>query len=841
VNGAYTADCASCHTVHGDIAEIHTTDASQACVDCHETADVREIHASTPGDATTSCATCHNATVVLPSSTECVECHAGESPPDPNHYLGTETTHTATPADSTCADCHYLEMYPEHVDKPTSTTGAGDPVTCVVCHETAVDAFAVAWDSGPCSTCHPTKHQGIEPGGVAHVSARAECGGSGCHPVGDVSDVHDATPTYTDGSGDAGAPAEIFADGFEGGDLSAWSDTTYFVASQGAARTGSWGAHQTSTSLSRLEVAVDTDGRANVTLEFWLRGSSATESSDWVRAFFRAQDGTWRQIWGKTLEDRRTTWERVVVAIDEGAFGPFGPNTAFRIDADVSYSNEYQDIDDVLLSADPIAAPEPPPPGGSDGTGCERCHSQSQVPTTTDCYVCHPGATPGHHESHNTAGVIPNGCDGCHFAYLDDEHLSLGYECDVCHASLDGVVQEAIAAGDRDCRTCHPDGHYRRNQQEVEFNPYNGSMHRVNASLPGMRDSFVVDGNTYSWSLPSASSFLQSGWTYDSIVTCEDCHTYSGGSGPHGAQMKVNVDPNYTVAYGDGVLDKNSSVGMQSGLLCAKCHDLVSGESWSNEAHKEHDDRGFYEGGRCISCHIAVPHGWARPRMLGSTTDPAPYTVAANGLYRFTLKSYSPGNWDDRDCEAACDDHHDEPVNNPWPGTVAPPPVTGTLSGRVTDEGDAGVPGATVSVADGPSTQTDSSGYYTLALEVGAHSVTASKPGYTSQTLSATILEDQTTTLDFTLAISPISTGGLSGTVTNYRGYRISGATVTLGTHSTTTDDYGRYSFTDVDEGTYTLAVRAYRYRDWTGSVTIVAGQTVTRDVQMDSYYRRHD
>jgi hypothetical protein len=220
--------------------------------------------------------------------------------------------------------------------------------------------------------------------------------------------------------------------------------------------------------------------------------------------------------------------------------------------------------------------------------------------------------------------------------------------------------------------------------------------------------------------------------------------------------------------------------------------------------------------------------------MLGSTTDPAPYTVAANGLYRITLRSYSPGSWDKRDCEAACDNHHDEPVSNPWPGTVAPPPDTGTLTGRITDEGGVGISGATVVTDGGDSTLTDSAGYYSMTVDVGTYSVTASESGYYSDTKSATVNTDQSTTVNFTLAVAPVTTGSISGTVNDAdSSAAVVGASVTVGTYSTTTASDGTYTLTNVEQGTYAMTVSKTGYEDWSGSVSVTAGSTTTKNVAL--------
>jgi hypothetical protein len=47
----------------------------------------------------------------------------------------------------------------------------------------------------------------------------------------------------------------------------------------------------------------------------------------------------------------------------------------------------------------------------------------------------------------------------------------------------------------------------------------------------------------------------------------------------------------------------------------------------SNEAHMEHHNDLTTGQANCVSCHIAIPHGWKRPRLLVYESDPAPYKV----------------------------------------------------------------------------------------------------------------------------------------------------------------------------------------------------------------------
>jgi len=139
-----SADCSTCHTVHGDMTEIHTAPASTECVDCHESPDVRLVHGASPES---SCVICHNATVDLTGkTTKCSDCHA-LTPLSTRHYP--TASHLAV-TDYGCSRCHSRDMMAEHAKSTVA-------VTCVQCHESKVDSFTSAWDHS-CDACHPTRH-----------------------------------------------------------------------------------------------------------------------------------------------------------------------------------------------------------------------------------------------------------------------------------------------------------------------------------------------------------------------------------------------------------------------------------------------------------------------------------------------------------------------------------------------------------------------------------------------------------------------------------------------------------------------------------------------------------
>ncbi len=162
------------------------------------------------------------------------------------------------------------------------------------------------------------------------------------------------------------------------------------------------------------------------------------------------------------------------------------------------------------------------------------------------------------------------------------------------------------------------------------------------------------------------------GW--GSVITCQDCHTnLSTALGPQGANVgQVGLDPRFpddwTLAeittfdptgmrsilttagspnpYYDKSLSAPAGSGYSSGdipvrTICQKCHKLTNfhqGEpaqtragrsqlsmGLSNEAHMEHHGDQIFGQANCVGCHVAIPHGWKRPRLLVYSSDPAPY------------------------------------------------------------------------------------------------------------------------------------------------------------------------------------------------------------------------
>ena len=244
------------------------------------------------------------------------------------------------------------------------------------------------------------------------------------------------------------------------------------------------------------------------------------------------------------------------------------------------------------------------------------------------------------------------------------------YVCFKCHSSYTTLPTTGGSGG------------YGATDVARDFNPDNASGHNVifddTGSAPWPKTTHNVGGTNYTWGFPTNNVF-KAGWSSTSMVTCSDCHTYDQNDantpdGPHGSSVKYIIDSDYTTEWRstDAEIDKDitGGLGFPTTLICAKCHDLMdSSENWSNNVHDEHEGRGTGDGGGvCTDCHVGVPHGWSRPRLLGYWSDPAPYQVRnSDGLREIELKSYTPTSWQKSDCYASCSlsRHPDQPTA--WP------------------------------------------------------------------------------------------------------------------------------------------------------------------------------
>jgi hypothetical protein len=170
----------------------------------------------------------------------------------------------------------------------------------------------------------------------------------------------------------------------------------------------------------------------------------------------------------------------------------------------------------------------------------------------------------------------------------------------------------------------------------------------------------------------------------------------------------------------------------------------------------------------------------------------------------------------------------------------APPGPTGSVAGIVSDAASGSpIANAAVSTGSGQNTSTAGDGSYTLSnVPTGNATVSVSASGYNPNSRSTTVTEGGTSTENFALTAVPVGggTGSLKGTVTNANGARLQGVTVQVDTgQSATTNKGGKYSISNIPEGSRTVTASLSGYTDTTDSVTISTGVTTTLDIQMNN------
>jgi hypothetical protein len=343
---------------------------------------------------------------------------------------------------------------------------------------------------------------------------------------------------------------------------------------------------------------------------------------------------------------------------------------------------------------------------------CTVCHVNSTTAPKLNCQTaaCHPGVnrdehtqtgfgSPAHHENGGVfATWAANGeCRGCHDDSIAAEHAVLtaytSKPCSVCHATNYTVgtyspakanVTAAIASRSISCTVCHISS--TATTPHVRRNGYTGALglggqfdatysgHRVYAGMPGAKTAFgtVAGVNVTSWALPANTTWLKSvavagqaaaQLTPTSMVWCSDCHgSITGAVGPHGATMRVGYairtgTTEYDNSYTAGTLYNLGTGFSNTTALCNKCH-VATSQNY-NAIH----GRGEHQGstattGRCTACHIKIPHGWKRPRLLGyNSGDVSPYNTTA--LTQITVTATKSNDWGQAECQSSngCSSH----------------------------------------------------------------------------------------------------------------------------------------------------------------------------------------
>ncbi|MGC8724815.1 MAG: carboxypeptidase regulatory-like domain-containing protein, partial [Acidobacteriota bacterium] len=141
--------------------------------------------------------------------------------------------------------------------------------------------------------------------------------------------------------------------------------------------------------------------------------------------------------------------------------------------------------------------------------------------------------------------------------------------------------------------------------------------------------------------------------------------------------------------------------------------------------------------------------------------------------------------------------------------TVQPGGSSFSISGTVTNTQGRGASGVTVSLSTGASVTTDSSGNYSFGgLSNGTYTVTPQQSSqlviFIPSSQSVTVSGASVSGVDFSSRVVCIRC--LNGLVTLQNGSPVVGVTLTAGALTATTDASGSYTFSNVPDGTYTIA-----------------------------------
>ncbi|MED1864392.1 carboxypeptidase regulatory-like domain-containing protein [Fictibacillus nanhaiensis] len=170
---------------------------------------------------------------------------------------------------------------------------------------------------------------------------------------------------------------------------------------------------------------------------------------------------------------------------------------------------------------------------------------------------------------------------------------------------------------------------------------------------------------------------------------------------------------------------------------------------------------------------------------------------------------------------------------------------TGDLLGVISDFNGVSIAGAVIQILDATRavvttvlTQSDGA-YKVLDLQPGIYTMIVSARGFEQRSLSVFIEGNETTITNLPLAFEP---GSVEGFVTNeVSGLFIARASVELRlispsgpvVASTLTDEQGRYRFSQVRNGNYTIIATKQRFGNDSSGISIVSGETTFADLQL--------
>ncbi len=277
-------------------------------------------------------------------------------------------------------------------------------------------------------------------------------------------------------------------------------------------------------------------------------------------------------------------------------------------------------------------------PDDASSLGIDARHAECQ-----DCHNSHQSKQGLHAVKSNAVSGVLQGVRGVIPQYTDNwtqpttfleanPSTQESQICFKCHSyNAFGPLADGVSA------VIGPSGE-KITDQAMEFSPKNRSAHPVQFSL-NQQEGAVLP-------LALTANQMNSTWSDNGTQTmyCSDCHgnnqptSQTVPQGPHAsdARFMLTGQAKYWPMNATGTLWSladlsNNTNNWQNDLFCVNCHPLNQAGSFANNVHSalQHQDATI----KCVTCHVTVPHGSKRSRLIGYDTDVQPYNYGGVGQY----------------------------------------------------------------------------------------------------------------------------------------------------------------------------------------------------------------
>jgi len=592
-------DCATCHTntweathsvatpVHNSLVQVATT----SCADCHDNTLVS-------GAVTThnGCSSCHNTDGSLrslavgktfTSGGDCTTCHTGSW--DTLHAAAPDHTSLVRVSTTICASCH---------DNTLVSGAANTHNGCASCHNTdgSLRSLAVGKNftaGGDCTTCHGagwetthTTHTHTVALGSGDLSGGAPCGN--CHVVANWTQIEGTTHNVaTNGTGSCAtchnSPRQEVID----------------AIATGANPTNCLDCHSTKTSA---HANID-----HATLGYVTGGTTSCMSCHDPGT---AVNGTVTVTHGSNCNLCHTTVPNLQPGIPAGGGDCATCHTNTWVATHSVATPDHSSLVQVATTSCADCHDNTLVSGAANThNGCASCHNTDgslrslavgkNFTTGGNCTTCHTGSWAATHSAHS------------HTVALGSSDLSNGSSCGSCHSvanwtQIEGTTHNVATNGTGSCATCHNSPRQAvMNAIATGANPTNcldchGDKTSAHGSVNHVASGYVTGGSTICMTCHDPGTAANATVTVTHNGNCSLCHT-----------TVPNLQPGVPSGGGDCATCHGSNVDTIH-TSCTTCHGQPpNGSSFPNTtgAHDAHAALGFGSvNPSCGACHNGATH-----------------------------------------------------------------------------------------------------------------------------------------------------------------------------------------------------------------------------------------